>query len=297
MWTSTFDDQPPPPEVLERLKIVGIERYLGGRANFHWLARGKDNIPCVLRRWSSDLENARYEHRVMEDLWIRTDRWPTPYCGEDPVEIEGTVWSRCRYLRGEPAPDRNSEREQLQRGRLMAQFHQVLKQMRPPQRPGWRRCEQILTDPEIDPLLAAHEGTRPEAVHVLRIHLEEARRRVEGLDLPRRRIQLIHGDFAPWNLLFVDGDLSGVLDFEMAHLDHRVMEFAHSWRGRYDDVIRGYDEVSPLSPEEWRMIVPVWWALLVEIGCRLLREGQPVDSWIIAKLKERSPMMVEGRLG
>ena len=40
---------------------------------------------------------------------------------------------------------------------------------------------------------------------------------------------VVHGDFTPWNLRFQNGTLSGILDFELAHWDHRIGDFALSW--------------------------------------------------------------------
>ena len=45
---------------------------------------------------------------------------------------------------------------------------------------------------------------------------------------------IAQGDFAPWNLRFQGGRLSGILDFELAHWDHRIADFALAWRGKYD---------------------------------------------------------------
>jgi len=102
---------------------------------------------------------------------------------------------------------------------------------------------------------------------------------------------VIHGDFTPWNLRYQEGKLTGILDFELAHWDHRVGDFALSWRGKYDEVIYGYDEVTPLDAEEWELLTPMWWAALIEGACRHLKEGTRDDGWIVKKLLERSPLM------
>ena len=59
---------------------------------------------------------------------------------------------------------------------------------------------------------------------------------------------LVHGDFAPRNLLFEESRLSGVL------LD--------------------YDAIAPLTPDEWRMLLVDWWALLVSLAVVQLRLGR-----------------------
>ena len=101
----------------------------------------------------------------------------------------------------------------------------------------------------------------------------------------------VHGDFTPWNLRFKNGRLSGILDFELAHWDHRVGDFALSWRGKYDEIVHAYAEVSPLKAEEWELITPVWWAHLIEGACRDLVKGVRDDGWTIRKLLQRSPLM------
>ena len=101
----------------------------------------------------------------------------------------------------------------------------------------------------------------------------------------------IHGDFAPWNLRYEGDRLTGLLDFELSRCDHRVADFALAWRGKYDAIVEGYEEVSPLEPEERAAIVPVWWAALIEGYCRDLRLGRDDDGWTVGKLLARSPLM------
>src|SRR5205085_616727 len=78
---------------------------------------------------------------------------------------------------------------------------------------------------------------------------------------------------------------------QLAPRDRRVGDFAIGWRGKYDEVVRGYEQVSPLDPEEWALITPLWWAFLIEDACRHLRAGTQDDGWIAAKLRQRSPLM------
>src|SRR5258707_10419236 len=43
-----------------------------------------------------------------------------------------------------------------------------------------------------------------------------------------------------------------------SHYTFQVADFALSWRGYHDDVLRGYDEVRPLSDLEWQLVRPVF---------------------------------------
>ena len=51
------------------------------------------------------------------------------------------------------------------------------------------------------------------------------------------------------------------------------------------------DEVSPLEPEEWELITPLWWAGLIDGACQSLAQGVRDDGWIMRKLLQRSPLM------
>lgn len=174
----------------------------------------------------------------------------------------------------------------------MAEFHAVSAGIVDVgQRPGWRRCEEVLAD-DFDAILNSSEKERPEEVRIVRWHLNRVRERIAGLRLADRPSILVHGDFTPWNLRFVDGRLSGILDFELAHLDHRVADFSLSWRGKYDDVVHGYNEVTLLDPVEWEALTPVFWITLINIACNDLQWGfGGGGKWAISQLLQRSPLM------
>ena len=288
----------------EVLALFGVRLVtpLGGRINRHWLveAQGKQ---FVLRCWGrSPLfddavlheESVRYEVRLVEALAALG--WPVAPPVRGPTEIAGQRWSLAPFLPGaQPTMGRTvhgDREEQRARGRLLAEFHGGMAQVPDlGQRPGWRRCEQIVADPALDAVLAQNERERSEEVRILRWHLEQAREQVTGLALQDRPGIIVHGDFAPWNLRFTEGRLSGILDFELSHWDHRAGDFALSWRGKYDDVILGYDEVSPLEPEEWALMTPLWWAQLIHLACLDMKSGAEDDGWIVSKLLLRSPLM------
>ena len=209
-----------------------------------------------------------------------------------PMEISGSLWTLAPFLPGEPLAAKYSVDEQRQRGQLLATLHADLKSLRGfRQRGRWRRCEEILADSELDNLLTNQESQRRDEARILRWHLDQARERILGIPLPGRPSMVIHGDFTPWNLHFSGGRLSGILDFELAHCDHRTGDFALAWRGKYDEVVRAYDEVTPLEPEEWAMLTPLWWAFLIEGACRNMRSGNADDGWAIRQLLRRSPLM------
>lgn len=135
------------------------------------------------------------------------------------------------------------------------------------QRPGWLPANEGLWDRtgrgETDEILADYERVHPEPGRVLRMYAQRAIERMKGLLPLAPKPIVIHGDFTPWNLRYVAGRLTGILDFDSSHLDLRVAEFALAWRGHHEGVIRGYEEESPLEPVERELIVPVYWAWII----------------------------------
>jgi Ser/Thr protein kinase RdoA (MazF antagonist) len=255
----------------------------------HWLVDAHGER-LVLRRWWQPNDEIEYELRLL--ACIAGLGWPVAPAVAGPIALDGYTWSLAPFLLGEPPADKNSIREQRVRGRLLAEFHADLVKLGAfGQRGSWRRCEQTLADPTLDELLEAHEHERPEEIPILRWHLQRARERVEGLVLHDRPGIVVHGDFTQWNLHFQEGRLSGILDFELAHWDHRIGDFALAWRGKYDDVIHAYAEVSPLEPEEWELLTPLWWAHLIDGACHGMRNGVPDDGWTIKQILRRSPLM------
>jgi Ser/Thr protein kinase RdoA (MazF antagonist) len=95
---------------------------------------------------------------------------------------------------------------------------------------------------------------------------------------------VIHGDLTPWNTRYARGTLSAVLDFDAAHLDLRVADFALSWRGHHDAVVRGYQEVSPLEPVEQGLLVPIYWAWIIASAVAGIDAGEASTAWAVKLL-------------
>jgi Ser/Thr protein kinase RdoA (MazF antagonist) len=74
--------------------------------------------------------------------------------------------------------------------------------------------------------------------------------------LPR---SVIHGDFNGGNLLFRNQKLTGVLDFDFAHPDLRVVDIAIAvnFTLALPTVVAGYNSVAKLCEEETRLIRPI----------------------------------------
>nr|WP_285891261.1 aminoglycoside phosphotransferase family protein [Paenibacillus pasadenensis] len=265
---------------------------MGGRFNQHWLVNFRGEQLVLRRWWLNSAPDIDYELRLLTS--IAKLGWPVAPAVNEPIELSSYFWCLFPYLSGDPPPVENRMMEQRTRGELLAKFHTSLAQLTGfEQRENWRRCEEILGDLTLDRILSENDQKRPEEISILRWHLDRARERIIELKPQIRSGIIIHGDFTPWNLRFKDGCLSGILDFELAHWNHRIADFALSWRGVHDEVIHAYNDFSPLEPEEWELITPMWWAWLIESACRDMAKGILIDydGWIIKHLLRRSPLM------
>jgi Ser/Thr protein kinase RdoA (MazF antagonist) len=250
------------PEVCARWRLTAAT-VLADRPSGTWQAV-RDGTTVIVKYFDdATFPDWRYTLRVADAL--RDLGWPTPEPVEEPLIGPRGAWVLFRRLPGralEPAEkDRPAERRA--RGRLLAEFHAAAAATGiDDQRGGFRTPAEVVGDPELERWLRRHEAANPEQGGAL-LRCREAAVSWFG-DHPDPNVprSVIHGDFAPWNLLFDDGRLTGLLDFEATHHSFQVADFALSWRGYQDDVLRGYDEVRPLSDLEWRLVQPTYRAWL-----------------------------------
>jgi Ser/Thr protein kinase RdoA (MazF antagonist) len=281
-----------PRSVLDGLGLRASRiRRVAHRRNTHWIA-DTPGRRVVLRRYAPGRSQGEvaYELRLLERLERRA--WPVPIPIAPVVEAAGSLWCAFRYLAGRaPAPRSVAgvRAEQRRRGRLLARLHADMADfVDVGQRDGWRRADEGLFDragkPPVDEVLAQRERQSPEEGRILRAYADRTRERLSAL-LPHAPAPVaIHGDLTPWNIRYARGTLSGVLDFDAAHLDLRVADFALSWRGRHDEVVRGYEEVSPLEPVERELLVPIYWAWIIASAVAGIEAGEASVDWAVTHL-------------
>lgn len=290
--------------MLGRLDIdVSRLRRVGDRRNIHWIVDGpQDRV--VLRRYASDrsYEDVGYELRLLERLVERG--WPVPVAVSSPLEASGRIWCLFRYIPGRspsPRSARGIREEQRRRGRLLARLHADLADLASVgQRDGWRRADEGLLErggkPPVNEVLRRFERVHPEEGRIFRSYADKADERLAALLPKAPKPIVIHGDFAPWNMRYSKGKLVGVLDFDSAHMDLRVADFALSWRGRHAHVIEGYEEESPLEPIERELIVPVYWAWVIAAVVGGIDAGDATPQtaeWAVTHLLRTELDMVE----
>ena len=249
-------------------ELLGIKpsrvRRLPGSGNEHWLVT-TGAATYVLRRFAvtHDWASIEWEQSVIRQLADRS--WPVPEAVGGPAELDGRLWMAMRRLPGRPMA--TTAATSFQRGRLLARLHKDLADLDVPQRPGW--SQKHVAAANLPGLL----GDLPEALaeripdravevsHRMVEFTQETLRRLQHVDLDGLVVSAVHGDLMPWNILVHQREVSGILDFEKAHVELQVTDVAFAtWGGRYEhDVLAGYR--SEAGPLEWSPdLLPLLWS-------------------------------------
>ena len=253
-----------------------IVREMGGNANMHWLVRDGNGRELVLRRYGPwrTLESVNYEVQLLKLL---APKWPVPVAVVEPILVGQHVWSLFVRMPGRPTSSRSpSGRSDVFRrqGRLLAELHLDMVDVRLGQRPGFVRADEVFgvrdDGPTIGEILRNPQLVDPVVGARLLEYAERAKERFITSRGSPVQSMVIHGDLNPLNTLYLRGSLTGIIDFDFAHWDFFVADFAFVWWGRNDEVIEGYEEVRPLSEAEKSLLAPSFWARLLD-GIRIGR--------------------------
>lgn len=246
-------------EALDFLGIAhtGVTTLKDGdeRQNGNWLVDTVDGEQHVLRRYHDRATSAdiAYEHAVLRHL--AAAGWVVPAPTGEAVEHGGRWFCVTRHVPGAPVRD-ESEAQRRRRGRDMAHIDVALRDLGEHlgQRPGWRAQHagpSVHEDVDWDQCLAAL------GAHDIRLHdwaataaaaISAELAAIGAAALP---LTLLHGDFAEWNVHYLDGELAGVIDFALSHLDSRPYELAIARAHRSPDhrVVRRGDGRLGLAAE------------------------------------------------
>jgi Ser/Thr protein kinase RdoA (MazF antagonist) len=256
-----------------------VVRKLSSNWNAQWLVSvGGDRL--VLRRsglWRT-LPEVAYElevHRL-----VARAGWRVPIAVVQPAQLGPHVWCAFEYIPGRPrhAQSDAAWREiRRQGGRRLAELHDTLETIDLDQRPNWVYRADVLgpraDGPTLEELLSDRTRISAKDSDFLAPFIETFRAWLERHGAAERPVMLNHGDLHGGNVLFEDGKLSGLIDFDFTHVDHRTAEFSWPWRGHYDEFIEGYEDVRPLDDSECALLLPTLWGWLLDaVRMRLLWE-------------------------
>lgn len=271
----------------------------------HWLVGPVGSVGgvAVLRRYGPwhKLEDVLYELQVLDR--IAALGWSVPRALTPPKYVSGHLWCLFSYVSGcprRPRTDASVREDHRARGRLLAELHADLATLTAiGQRPGWQRRDELLgprTDGSSVEDIIKTRVVPNEAVIMLD-YADRARARFAELRAERLPVIITHGDLIGSNVRYVKGTLSGIIDFDLTHLDHRAADFVWTWRGEHDDFVHGYEEVTPLSAVDRALLAPAYWASVLDSArMKLLWEHLPEQVSLASRVKalqRRSEFAIE----
>ncbi len=287
------------PDTAELLACWGI----GSGAKLTKAARGSNNRTSVVsegdRRWvlriSQNLSGDQVlaEHRLLAHLRQRNLPFAVPepvptVAGDTVVETTDGPATLCHLIAG-VRPDLANESALEPVGAGLGRLSAAMRDLPFADAPHDWRAGPLATLPAsmgagqlIAELAAA--GVSPEQTELLAASAARAHgwHRSAARHLP---IQIVHGDLGPSNVLVAEesGELTGVLDFEIAGRDYRVQDLVAAllllgalkgpaWPTRAAALFRGVASVLQLDPAEIRAVPE----LLVcrAVGSALWRAGR-----------------------
>ncbi|MGH2610764.1 MAG: phosphotransferase, partial [Tepidiformaceae bacterium] len=233
----------------------------------------------VLRRYR-DLRSARaiaFEHALLHHAVSKG--WPVAPplltdAGQTLVEAAGGRWSLFPFLEGDPVPYENVPLKGV-KGRLLARFHAdmadfPLTDQRPDAGRAWELDVFVRAagHESFNPLLARFGRDYPDLSAAVRREKYRNLRELARLGYGEMPTVIIHRDFHHDNLLFRGGELTGLLDFDLAAWDARAADIAASLTLEcleapdYDTIdlgmarafLQGYAGHTRLGAEEARLI-------------------------------------------
>jgi homoserine kinase type II len=290
-----------PAEVLEAFGYGGAacEPIREGLVNRHWLVTGAGEA-IVVRRYhhTRGAAAAAWEQALVEYAGQRG--WPVARpletgLGATLVEHDGRLWAAAPLLEGKHPPAESTALWHIF-GRLLARLHADLQGFElAGQRPDFGKTWEL--DAWVGPanagsfnqLLTDFGREHSDLAGLIRRQRYRNLRDLSRLHYPDLPDLVIHGDFKPGNLLWADGVLSGLLDFDQCRRDALVCDIAPLLMPFQPLDLRlaaalfdGYQEVRRLSDEEWELLPSLvraallWWVAYRLVAWRV--DGEPPDS-------------------
>ncbi|MGE3077002.1 MAG: phosphotransferase enzyme family protein [Dehalococcoidia bacterium] len=279
-----------PEQVLDAFGLAGAKptMFERGLVNRHWLAsRVEESI--VIRRYHPSRTAAAigWEQRLVRRAASRS--WPVaapiPAAdGSHLVSHEGRFWAAAPFLPGEPRNLESGTPAQYNIvGRLLGRLHRDLASFASEgQRPDFGKVWEL--DAWVAPagfgsfnqLLRDFELEYPDLAQLVRRQRYRSLRELSRLKYPDLPELPIHGDFQRFNLLWQDGQLTGLLDFDQSRCDALVADLAPLLMPHMPlelpfarALLEGYQSVRALSDTEWDLLPALvrasllWWVAYV----------------------------------
>jgi homoserine kinase type II len=256
------------------IRPLAVEAVPGGRVNQHWRVAAGEHA-FYLRRYRPERSRAAvaWEHALLGHAAAKD--WPValPHA-PGIVESDGGLFALFPALEGEP-PHATSPGQQHIHGRLLARLHGDLASFEAAQRPGFGRAweldvfVQAAGEESFNTLLSRFANQHRELASVIRGEKYRNLRELARLGYGELPDITIHADFHAENLLFSGGQLTGLLDFDLARRDAAMAGIANAVAlgcldssGAIDPVqaaafLAGYAGGRQYSDQEAKLLVPL----------------------------------------
>jgi Ser/Thr protein kinase RdoA (MazF antagonist) len=265
-------------------------------ANGSWLLEMPGNGRLVLRRYHDRATPAdlTYEHTVLR--YLANAGWVVPDPVGELVQYEGLWYCPTRYVPGE-AVGRETAGQRRRRGRDLARLNIALRGLgeRIGQRPGLRAqhtSETVHTDIDWDECVRGLMEVSPRLGTWALIAATQARDALAAIGAGELPVTVVHGDFHEPNVHYQHGQLAGVIDFALTHLDSRPYELAIARTYRSPETIDAYrSELAcsgwPLSELEEAAIEPVNRSFRVDMTAWQLDHGRRTGDYNLAMIERQ----------
>ncbi len=278
--------------VLSHYDIGAIERIdplLKGSRRSPKLIITTDRGRFMLKRRApgrDDVLKVAYSHAVQR--YLAAAEFPLPRLqptrdeGDTMLARDGAIYELFQYLPGEPF-DRSPEAA-FDAGRTLGLFHKLLTDYRTewePSRTGYHDNSAIRSALNgVPSAVSTHDSVAGQETELLvtanRLYdlYDQAAEAVEAADFRLWPSQIVHADWHPGNMLFVNGRVSGVIDYDSLRWLPAATDIANgalqfsivgggadpmAWPPAADEMrlhrfLLGYDEMRALRPEELRVL-------------------------------------------
>ncbi|MBF6589275.1 MAG: phosphotransferase [Ktedonobacterales bacterium] len=201
----------------------------------------------------------RYTHSLLTHLAgqaLPVPRWVPDRSGASYTELGGACWALYEALPGKQANEREWMWGRPKAAEMLATLHVALEGFAPEGEPfqPWNAW----TLETVDRVLESWPPHTDLSPHLLEFVRERLAVRYFGSLYPELPKLVVHGDYVASNVLWrgeaVSANICGILDFERAHPDTALFDFAWGLGDRRPPLLRAtvatYSRVRPLSPIE-----------------------------------------------
>jgi len=244
-----------------------------GRFLFKRRAKGKD-----------DLAKVAFTHQIQ--LTLAGQNFPLPHLlgtrdeNDSMLVWESNIYEMFEYITGSGYD--SSLDATFHAGRILGLYHKLLVNFSSDYRPptGSYHDAPAIQQAIQNTVSSLPMESRPspevltETVEYLKDSYRTCAEEVNKLGLKGWQAQIVHGDWHPGNMLFREGNIVAVIDYDAARLQQRVIDLANGalqfsilggaddpakWpayldRSRFKRFLRGYDSVNVVSVAELKAV-------------------------------------------